>query len=534
MRVSLVLHPVAPDERHRQHHVIARFAAHHGLQLSFHGDHVRVEGPEGRLCRAFGITRVAHEHPHGGFRRHHTHLVMPTHLHGAVAHVVGFDESRASVSRLHHLREARSHHAAPRARGGTAPIPVARLLEHYNFPADLDGTGQRIAIISLGGGFHESDLDGFFKRAGLRRPDIRAIPVDGGKNAPLPMARLKRVMAAYNTPSISLGQLWRDFPKDLSAAISTVEATMDVEIAAAAAPGARIEVYCAENSPQGLYHAIRAAISGSDGTPPAVISLSWGWPEEQLSGESASAINQAMELAWNAGVCVCCASGDSGSVGLADDDIASDAASVLFPASSPWVLACGGTEVEVHGATFRRETAWNAVGRGVQQATGGGVSGAFRAPAWQQGAAVPSRATLNGAAWIAPSVPPETRAAFVGRGVPDVAAYAAQDPGYLLHVGGTDCGAGGTSAATPLWAGLVARLAQEVGGKVRLLPRLVYAPTFADAFRSIESGDNAIRGATSAASFAAAPGWSACCGVGAPDGQRLRERLVQALAAPHG
>jgi len=206
-------------------------------------------------------------------------------------------------------------------------------------------------------------------------------------------------------------------------------------------------------------------------------------------------------------------------------DLASDEASVLYPASSPWVLACGGTQLEVSETGLGAETAWNDVDRGSQQASGGGVSGAFARPAWQATAPVPPRSALNGAAWIAPSVPPTQRSAFVGRGVPDVSAYAAQAPGYCLRVGGQVCGSGGTSAATPFWAGLVARLAQRVGTSVRYLPSLIYTPEFASALRPVGRGDNAIRGATSAASFRAGTRWSGCCGLGTPDGDRLLSLL---------
>jgi kumamolisin len=111
--------------------------------------------------------------------------------------------------------------------------------------------------------------------------------------------------------------------------------------------------------------------------------------------------------------------------------------------------------------------------------------------------------------------------------VPDVAAYAAQEPGYELRIGGQVCGAGGTSAATPLWAALVARFAQRIGSNVRSLPQLVYTPALASAFRAIPVGNNAIHGATSAASFAAHAGWNACCGVGTPDGDRILAALEQ-------
>jgi kumamolisin len=538
---------------------IRAFADTFGLEVDAApaaGGNVGLRGSAEQLGRAFGVDLYRVAGPAG------THFCpdhppkVPDSIAWAVAGVVGLDQTPAGRSRLlstartslaRALRREDSTHLHPvlRIRAAAAappgeapatvePLSVGRLVAHYGFPTGLDGTGQRIAIISLGGGFHEADVEDFFRDEGLRTPVVRTHAVNGADNAPLSLDALRPIIEAYNAPDVSLGSLWQKFPEDLEAAIMTMEATMDLQIAGAAAPGAEIDVYFAPNSPRGLHDALHAAIDAEAVRPPTVISLSWGWAERQLAGDDAALINEALKRAWSVGVCVCCASGDSGSVGAADDDPSDNNASVLFPASSPWVLGCGGTELSVRGSRLADEIAWNDVARGVQQATGGGVSGAFEAPWWQSAASVPARAALNGAAWIAPSIAPTARARFVGRGVPDVAAYGAQSPGYRVRVGGAVCGAGGTSAATPLWAGLVARLAQRVGDGVRWLPQLVYDPAFADAVRPITRGTNAIQGASTAASFSAGRGWNACCGVGVPHGERLLACLVERLGVGGG
>jgi kumamolisin len=80
---------------------------------------------------------------------------------------------------------------------------------------------------------------------------------------------------------------------------------------------------------------------------------------------------------------------------------------------------------------------------------------------------------------------------------------------------------GGTSAVAPLWAGLVARLAQLTGRRFGLLQAALYAGVPAGAaapgFRDITEGSNG--------AYAARPGWDPCTGLGVPAGQALLDRL---------
>src|SRR5207302_11428106 len=108
-----------------------------------------------------------------------------------------------------------------------------------------------------------------------------------------------------------------------------------------------------------------------------------------------------------------------------------------------------------------------------------------------------------------------------GRGVPDVAANADPATGYQVLVDGQSMVIGGTSAVAPLWAALVARLAQSLGKSFGLVQTQLYANAKAGqaqpGFRDITSGNNG--------SYDAGPGWDACTGLGVPDG----EALIQAL-----
>src|SRR6201994_4677436 len=125
-----------------------------------------------------------------------------------------------------------------------------------------------------------------------------------------------------------------------------------------------------------------------------------------------TAFDEAGQSAAALGITITVASGDNGS---------SDGASgnnVDFPASSPHVLGCGGTELIAADGAIQEEVVWNDQAQG-GGATGGGVSSVFTLPPWQMKSNVPSSPTSAG-----------------GRGVPDVAGDASPETGYNVFVGG--------------------------------------------------------------------------------------------------
>jgi kumamolisin len=212
---------------------------------------------------------------------------------------------------------------------------------------------------------------------------------------------------------------------------------------------------------------------------PSVISISWGAPEGRWTEQGMRAVDRVFEDAALLGITVCCASGDRGA-----------ADGVEFPASSPHVLACGGTSVVARRGRIVREDAWS----DRFGSSGGGVSGLFERPAWQEEAGVPGR----------------------GRGVPDVAGNAS--PGYELVASGKVHAEGGTSAVAPLWAALVARCNERLGTRVGFVNPLLYSDTrLRRAFRDVTAGGNG--------EFEAGPGWDAVTGWGSPRGRALLEAL---------
>jgi kumamolisin len=271
------------------------------------------------------------------------------------------------------------------------------------------------------------------------------------------------------------------------------EVALDIEVVGGLAPAASIVVYFAPNTDAGFVDAVAQAAHASP-TPDA-ISISWGQSEDQWTAQARQAMDDAFADAVALGVTVTVAAGDDGSA----DRQADGKPHVDFPASSPHVLACGGTRLEVDGSGgVTAETVWNDGSGG--GATGGGVSAAFELPDWQQPVDVPAAAGGR-----------------TGRGVPDVAAVADPETGYAVRVDGHDTVIGGTSAVAPLWAALVARLVQATGAPLGLSQTALYADAVKGrspaGFRDITSGENG--------AYSATAGWDACTGLGVPDGEAL-------------
>jgi kumamolisin len=224
---------------------------------------------------------------------------------------------------------------------------------------------------------------------------------------------------------------------------------------------------------------------------PSVISISWGAAESEWTPQALNAFNAAFHDAALLGISVCVAAGDNGS----SDGESDNRDHVDFPASSPWVLACGGTTLIANDRETQSETVWNDGDKG--GATGGGVSAHFSKPGYQAGINVPQ---------------PTGTANSTGRGVPDVAGVADPRTGYLILVDGQEGVIGGTSAVAPLWAGLIALLKEQLGTNLGWFHRTLYGTLASSkALNDITAGTNG--------KFQAAIGWDPCTGLGSPNGQ---------------
>lgn len=331
---------------------------------------------------------------------------------------------------------------------------VPQICKAYGWPTGLPAGGP-IAIVELGGGWQPSDMNKFFRSIRQPLPQIKDISVDGTRN---------------------------NFGADEDA---DGEVALDIQIAAAA-------YYCATGKPAviNVYWAsdIAPAVIKATQDGNAVCSISWGADEAtwlRADPKSLDIMEAAAEAAVKAGMIVFAASGDNDS---ADADTGS--ANVDAPACCPSVIGCGGTTKTRQSETVWNENPQDADGEG----TGGGYSKHFKMPAWQVGA---------------PSGP--------GRMVPDVAANADPNTGYIVTFAGTSQPIGGTSAVAPLYAGLFAALGSKLG---LVGPRLWATPL---AFNDITVGDNGF--------YRAQPGPDPCTGLGSPIGSRLA-KLFPTKTAP--
>ncbi len=444
---------------------------------------MQVSGSAAAVAAVFGTTLTRTTSPDPvtgeavGHRQRTGELTVPAVLDGIVVAVLGIDDrpqARAQFRIATPPPEAATPGAgtpgaaAPGAAAPDAGYTPPQLGQAYAFPTGTDGTGQSVALVELGGGYAQSDLDAYFTGLGLGTPAVSAVGVDGGVNR------------AGTDPHGADG-----------------EVLLDIEVAGALAPKATLVVYFAPNTDRGFLDAVATAVHA---TPtPTAVSISWGQSEDAWTAQARTALDQAFIDAAALGVSVCVASGDNGS----SDGATDGAVHVDFPASSPHALACGGTTVQLDAAnTPVRETVWNdGAGRG---ATGGGVSDTFPLPSWQGSVGVPNRAGGG-----------------TGRGVPDVAGDADPATGYQVLVDGRRLVIGGTSAVAPLWAALVCHLSQGLGRRLGLLHPALYAHAGTGVtpagFRDVTTGSNG--------AYTAGPGWDPCTGLGAPDGQALLTAL---------
>jgi kumamolisin len=474
---------------------VEEFARENGLRVTNSNASQRtvtLSGTADAYSKAFGVELKMYQSGEVAYRGREGDILIPENLQGIVTSVTGLDNRPFAKPHYRILRgsahaagagaTAHSTAAAASVPAGFTPPQLATL---YNFPKNLDGAGQTIAILELGGGFHEQELTSYFQSQGIATPPsvTAATYPNGGINSPGTNA--------------------------LDPSNPDVEVMLDIEVCGSVAPGAKIVVYFGPDASDQSFLSVMNAILGDTINKPNIVSISWGGPEDGATAQFRNAFDQLLQTAAHLGVTVCVASGDSGSADFASDDPNWDGrAHVDFPASSPFALACGGTQLASSGGAIANEVVWH---DGANDGTGGGVSRFFPSPSYQQNAGVPPAADPAGP---------------VMRGVPDVSGDAAPASGYRILCDGTSFPdpsqgippVGGTSAVAPLWAGLIARISQGLNKPVGFINPLLYAAPANTTFRDITQGNNG--------DYKAGAGWDACTGLGSPNGQNLLLALM--------
>ena len=460
---------------------VTEFARDHGLDVT--GTDARrravyVSGTVAQVSKAFAVSLSVYERTvepgrrgdpgrTESFRGREGFIHVPSELVEIVVGVFGLDNRSVTQRNL----------ADPPS---TTTITLPQVRQLYDFPTN-QAVGQTIAIFSTLG-YLASDISANF---GGNPPTVTDVSID----------------------SSNLG-------------FADPETTQDIFISASCAPGADVAVYFTSGSQQGWVDLVGRVVHPDPGDPVcSVLSSSFyimNGDDAALSSGATSAlvdaVSQAFEDAAIQGVTICIASGDTGS----ESKIPDGRAHVQYPGSDPWVLSCGGTTIgNVSGSSCDEWTWIDSFSFGgsptIEGATGGGVSALFPLPYYQVDA----------------GVPPSVNDGHSGRGVPDVAANASPNSGYPIILGGSLSAwpANGTSASTPLWAGLIAVLNAALGDNVGFVNPVLYA-LGSSVFRNIvaEPGaaDNSLFGTPG---YPVGPGWDACTGWGSPRGQALLQGL---------
>ena len=449
---------------------------------------VKLSGTVAAMEQAFQVKLFNYKHESGDYRGRVGRVNVPSSGKEIVQGVFGLDNRR--VVRRRRPQQAASH--KPLTSVPSAWYTPSELAAHYNFPSG-DGSGQTVGLLEFGGGYFPTDLAEFCKLANIAAPPtVVALSTDG---------------TATNVKDGAEG-----------------EVMLDIEVVAGVCPKAKIAVYFAQFTEQGWITAVDAAVHDQTNDP-GVLSASWGEAEDTdiWTAAAMTQINETLQEAAQIGVTVCIAAGDDGS----SDAVTDGHAHVDFPSASPYVLSVGGTTIpsKVGGSP---DIVWME-GDGLRAdnggSTGGGVSTVFPRPAWQSG--------IN--------IQPLDPGAIVGRCIPDLAANADWNASpYLLCVDGKAQPNGGTSAATPLVAGLLTLInasratAQRVGYLTPVLYQTIPSANStvgATGCTDVQSGAN---NTASIGGFSAGPGYDAVSGWGAPNGRNLLEALSSVLPAPPG
>jgi subtilase family serine protease len=327
------------------------------------------------------------------------------------------------------------------------------------------------------------------------------------------------------------------------------EAALDIEQVIGLAPRARVLVYEGPNSnsdgPGSGPYDVLSAIVTQDAA--RIVSTSWGQCEALQGAAAVRAESVLLEEAAIQGQSVLAAAGDEGSEDCNEaNNTPNTSLAVDDPGSQPWVTSVGGTTLSALGPP-PREVVWNNGGNvgallGLAPgAGGGGLSRFWAMPAYQSAAA----AALHVIGRYSSGGP--CSSAGDCREVPDVAADADPNTGYEIYYNGSGAAgpgvpsgwqaSGGTSAAAPLWAALVALADAGVAcshGPVGFLNPALYraaGSAYAADFHDITSGNNDFT-ATNGGRYPAGTGYDMASGLGTPDAAALAGTLCAGALEP--
>jgi len=311
------------------------------------------------------------------------------------------------------------------------------------------------------------------------------------------------------------------------------EADLDVEWSGAVAKNATIQFVVSKstNSSDGVDLSAQYIVNHNLAP---VMSTSFGLCEAALGSSGNSFLNSLWEQAASQGITVFVSSGDNGAAGCdsASASTATEGSAVNGLCSTPYSVCVGGTELndtsnpslywsssnasgtQASALSYIPEVVWNESGSGGLWASGGGASIMYAKPSWQSGTGVPADGR---------------------RDVPDVALTAAGHDGYLIYQNGGLYVVGGTSAASPSFAGVMALVVQHNGARQGNASTVFYPLATkqgtggASVFHDITSGTNSVPGQTG---FNATVGYDQATGLGSVDASVLVNHWSDGVVVP--
>jgi len=344
------------------------------------------------------------------------------------------------------------------------------------------GNNQTIGLFELDG-YQPGDVNAYFHNYGITPPTISNVLVDG-----------------FNG---SAGQ-------------GAVETELDIEVAGGIAPHAHQIIYEGPNTTPGMNDTYNKIVTDNK---VQIASISWGLCENSTGSAELHTLDTIFKQGAAQGISFIAAAGDAGAYDCQDNNLNVDS-----PADDPYVTGVGATSLQLNNGAYGSESVWSdptQIQRGPKgSGSGGGLSNTFKLPAWQSGPGVQNQYS-NGY-----------------REVPDVTAVGDPRTGYSVYCTVTNAGCpatgwltiGGTSAATPLWAGSLLLVNQylkmqhggsAIGHVNSALYRIFNTQQQYPAFHNVTIGNNLY--------YPATVGYNLASGIGSPDLYNLARDLSPAL-----
>ncbi len=314
-------------------------------------------------------------------------------------------------------------------------------------PANTSGSGYSLVPGDLAAIY---DINPLYQQ-GLTGTKEKVVIVGQAPGADSLLSDVQQFRASYGLGPAHI-ELFSDGTPPSTDQGDQVEADLDLEWAGAIAPNATLIYVFGTNADNSAFFAIDQDLA-------PIISESFGICEAEAQVAAPSQYEAEAKKGNALGITWIAASGDSGAAGCDPDaTVAANGLAVSLPASVPEITAVGGTEFNEGSGNYWSsanssngssalsyipEIAWNDTAiNGSLAATGGGVSSFYLKPSWQ----------------IGPGVPIDGQ-----RDVPDIALAAANDHDpYNIITSGQPALVGGTSAAAPVFAGMLALLNQHL------------------------------------------------------------------------